>query len=154
MSLAVAAKHDLDGKRLWIRWLGEPPRPMNGNPYGHAASPILVGAGAAMRLIVPFGRLQALDPSDGHVIWAAAEPYRDFGTPAVLRPSSRDPLIISPDGAIHRASDGTLLEARVDPVWFNGPIAEELASPASEDEVEKPYSPAELALLTRAGQRR
>ena len=75
----VVAAYSVKGVRRWSRWLGEPHRPMRGNPHGHAASPVLVGG----QLIVGLRSLQALDPETGQTRWRAGV-YNDFGTPAAI----------------------------------------------------------------------
>ncbi len=113
----VVAAYAMDGTRRWIRWLGHNP-PMNGNPDGHAASPLLAGG----RLIVPYAALQALDPANGAVVWAS-DFYRDFGSPVVARSAGVD-LVVSPDGRVLRARDGAPIAAGVSEVFYVGPVAD------------------------------
>jgi outer membrane protein assembly factor BamB len=113
----VAAAYDMNGDRRWIRWLGRTPR-MNGNPEGHAASPLLVGG----RLIVPFGVLQALDPADGLVVWISSV-YRDFGSPIATRAGGVD-VVVSPDGRVLRAKDGQPVATGLAQVFYVGPVAD------------------------------
>lgn len=113
----VVAAFDLDGQRRWIRWLGHTPR-MNGNPDGHAASPLLIGG----RLIVPYGVLQALDPADGLVTWISSV-YRDFGTPTAAHAGGRD-LVATPDGRVLDVRDGSPVARDVDELYYVGPLAD------------------------------
>lgn len=114
----VVAAYALDGTRRWIRWLGHTPQ-MNGNPDGHAASPLL----AAGRLIVPYAALQALDPADGRVVWKS-DVYRDFGSPVVVRIGGVE-HIAAPDGRVLRAADGAVVKTGVSEVYYVGPVADE-----------------------------
>ncbi|MEZ4267683.1 MAG: PQQ-binding-like beta-propeller repeat protein [Myxococcota bacterium] len=114
----VVAAYALDGTRRWIRWLGHTPH-MNGNPDGHAASPLIAGG----RLIVPYASLQALDLRDGSVVWTS-EPYRDFGSPVAARVGGED-AVAAPDGRVLRARDGAVLAKGVGEVYYVGPVSDE-----------------------------
>jgi outer membrane protein assembly factor BamB len=114
----VVAAYALDGTRRWIRWLGHTPQ-MNGNPDGHAASPLLAGG----RLIVPYAVLQALDPADGTVAWTSGT-YRDFGSPVATRAGGVE-WVATPDGRVLRARDGEVVASSVSEVFYVGPVADE-----------------------------
>ncbi|MDP6943696.1 MAG: PQQ-binding-like beta-propeller repeat protein [Myxococcota bacterium] len=114
----VVVGYTVSGERRWLRWLGEPHRPMRGNPYGHASSPLLVGG----RLIVGLGSLQALDPATGEVRWRAGI-YDDFGTPAAIDVRGT-PAVATPRGLVHRASDGALLADVAANTMYVGPVTD------------------------------
>jgi outer membrane protein assembly factor BamB len=114
----VVASYTHSGRRRWIRWLGEPHRPMRGNTHGHAASPILVGG----RLIVGLGTLQALDPTTGDLQWRAGT-YDDFGTPVGIEVQGV-PAVATPRGHVHRASDGLLMATIGADTVYVGPVAD------------------------------
>ena len=70
----IVACYDLEGNRLWVRYLDQPQI----SQYGRSASPVL----AAGRLLVSLSGLTALDPLTGEILWDA---------PAALAPSARRP---------------------------------------------------------------
>jgi outer membrane protein assembly factor BamB len=115
----VVASYTVKGERRWLRWLGEPHRPMRGNPYGHAACPLLVGG----QLIVAMGSLHGLDPATGEVRWRAGI-YDDFGTPVAVDVEGT-PAVATPRGLVHRASDGVLLADTSANIVYVGPLASE-----------------------------
>jgi outer membrane protein assembly factor BamB len=114
----MAAAFTMEGRRLWTVYLGESAHPMNGFDKGHSASPLLVGG----KLIVPFGRLQALDAETGRVLWRGAK-YADYGTPAVAHVGRLDVLVL-PDGSLIRASDGFVLAHGLAEVRYSGPVVQ------------------------------
>jgi len=89
---------------------------MRGNPYGHAAAPILVDD----NLIVAIGSLHALDPVTGQVRWRAGV-YDDFGTPVAVDVMGT-PAIATPRGLVHRARDGVLMADLKANMVYVGPI--------------------------------
>ncbi len=112
---SVAASFTLDGQLRWARWLGEQQRPMNGYEGGIAASPLL----ADDRLIVTAGKLRALDTRTGAVVWEGRN-YPDFGTPALARLSDGF-AVMTPQGDVHRTSDGRRLASNLHGVYYLGP---------------------------------
>lgn len=112
----VVAAYDLEGVRLWIRWLGDPASMASREP-GHAASPVVVGD----VLVVGMGRLTGLDVRTGETRWQAT-PYDRFGTPAVARVDGAD-LVVTPSGDAVRASDGRILARGLSTLFWLGPLA-------------------------------
>ena len=112
----VLSCFDMSGKRIWSSYVGEPMRPMKGHDRGHAASPILVGD----KVIVGFGRLQALDAKTGRVAWTAM-PYPHFGTPVHVSLGGAT-YVITPDGEAVRADDGTVMARGMGQLWYIGPL--------------------------------
>ncbi len=94
----VAAVYDLDGKRLWGKFI-ESPQLM----FGHAASPLLVQD----RLIVHFRDLVALEAATGKEAWRVKLPA-SHASPVSARLGKED-VVISPAGAIVRVRDGKVL---------------------------------------------
>ncbi len=92
----IVSAHTPDGQRRWMKFIAAP----TGN---HSASPVLVEG----RLIVSLGELIALDPATGEVVWRAKVPER-HGTPVAARLADGS-VIVTPDGAVVRASDGRVL---------------------------------------------
>ena len=89
---------DLEGKRLWGKFL-ESPR----IGFGHSASPLLIQG----KLIVHLKDLVALDVATGKEVWRT-ELSASHASPVAARLGMED-LIISPAGAVVRASDGKIL---------------------------------------------
>jgi outer membrane protein assembly factor BamB len=113
----VVASYTVKGKRRWLRWLGEPHRPMRGHTYGHAAGPLLING----HLIVALGSLHALDTETGQVQWRAGI-YDDFGTPVAVDVGGA-PAVATPRGLVYRVRDGVLLaDVKANTVYV-GPLA-------------------------------
>jgi outer membrane protein assembly factor BamB len=88
----------IEGKRLWGRHI-ESPR----IGFGHAASPVLLQG----KVIVHFRDLVALDIATGKEAWRVSLPASHASPiPAQV---GKEEVIISPAGAIVRASDGKVL---------------------------------------------
>jgi outer membrane protein assembly factor BamB len=94
----VVAVHDLEGKRLWARFV-ESPR----IGFGHSSSPLLVGG----KLIVHIKDLVALDVTTGKELWRA-ELQSVHASPVAARLGKED-VVITPGGAVVRAGDGKVL---------------------------------------------
>jgi hypothetical protein len=94
----VVAVYALDGKRLWARFI-EAPR----LGFGHAASPLLIDG----KLIVHFKDLVALEAATGKEVWRVQLPA-SHASPVATRLGKED-VVVSPAGAIVRASDGKVL---------------------------------------------
>jgi outer membrane protein assembly factor BamB len=92
----IVSAHTLDGQRQWMKFVAAPA----GN---HSASPLLVDG----LLIVALGEVQALDPATGEVVWQS-KAHEGYGTPVAAR-LRHGSVIVTPGGAVVRASDGRLL---------------------------------------------
>ncbi len=92
----IVSAHTLDGQRRWMKFIAAP-------SGSHSASPLLVDG----RLIVSLGELFALDPTTGDIVWRAKVPER-HGSPVAARLADGS-VIVTPDGAVVRASDGRVL---------------------------------------------
>lgn len=92
--------YDLDGKRRWVRYLGNE-RPL---PYGRSASPLLVEG----RLIVSISSLKALDADTGKTLWNCEKIREKYGSPAVAH-IGKEAMIVTPGGEVVRAQDGKVL---------------------------------------------
>ena len=112
---SVAASFTLDGALRWARWLGEQPRPMHGYEGGVAASPLLAGD----RLILAAGKLRGLDTRTGAVVWEGRD-YPDFGTPALVKLTDGF-AVMTPQGDVHRTSDGRQMGTGLHEVYYLGP---------------------------------
>jgi len=114
----VVVAYDLDGKRLWTRFLEKPL-----HQWGHCASPVLVGG----RLLVQIETLTALDPKDGTEVWTQpAEKWvnqrrKQWGTCSPARIGDTD-VVVTVTGRVIRVSDGEVLFSDLARVQFSTPL--------------------------------
>lgn len=94
----VAAVYDLEGKRLWGRHVES-----SSVGFGHASSPLLLDG----KLIVHVKDLVALDVATGKESWRASL-QASHASPVAAKLGKQD-VIVSPAGAVVRASDGKVL---------------------------------------------
>lgn len=113
----VVGAWSLDGRRRWMRALEHAPGSMRGYDSGITASPQIVDG----LVIVPAGRLVALDLETGETVWTGA-PWRDFGSPAVTRVGDVA-VVLTPDGRVLRARDGAELNSGLADLWYTGAVA-------------------------------
>lgn len=107
----LVASHKLDGQVRWVRWVNE------AQPgFGHSASPVLAGG----RLIVHYGDLVGLDPSDGREIWRADVAER-HGTPVAAEIGDAA-VVVTPSGGVVRAEDGKVLAERLFSIGHASPV--------------------------------
>lgn len=109
----VAACHDLDGNRLWIKFIERPSSPMG---WGHSSSPRLVDG----KLIVHITDMWALDPATGEVLWQTATPI-GWGT-AFVSKIGKESILVTPQGAILRVADGRVLAKDLFKMPYGSPI--------------------------------
>ncbi len=108
----VVSSHSLDGKRNWITFIS--------NARGdHSASPLLIDG----KLIVHLNSVVALNPADGSVLWRAKSDEQ-HGTPVAARIGA-EYVLVTPNGDVIRASDGTIIAKRQFRLGHNSPIVEE-----------------------------
>lgn len=107
----IVAAYDLAGTPVWSRHI-EAPR----EGFGHSASPVLAGG----RLIVHFHDLVGLDAETGKDAWRTPLAAR-FGTPLATRLGTTD-VLVSPAGAIVRATDGRVLGKGLFEMSNNSPL--------------------------------
>jgi len=114
----VVVAYDLDGKRRWSRFVEKPL-----HPWGHCASPVLVGD----RLLVQIETLVALDPATGKEVWRQpAEKWVDqrkkqWGTCAATRIGDVD-VVVTITGRVIRVSDGKVLFSDLASLSFASPL--------------------------------
>ncbi len=92
----IVSSHAVGGQQNWMRFVEAP-------GSRHSASPLLSDG----RLILHLNQLIALDAATGETVWQAATPPR-AGT-AVLTQIDGTEVVVTPAGAVVRASDGELL---------------------------------------------
>jgi len=114
-SNGMAACYDLDGNRKWLRLIE---KPIQG--WGHSASPLLVGD----KFIVQIKGLVALNSETGEQIWEARQASTRWGTPVVTKIGEVD-VIITSNGDVVRADDGTVLAKKVSKLDYCAPIVQD-----------------------------
>lgn len=107
----VVACHELDGKRVWSRFVEKPK-----NSWGHSASPLLVGN----RLIVHVMKVWALNPDTGATVWETASAPA-WGSPVATQVGDTD-VVITPSGDVIAAADGKVLAPKVSGLTYCAPI--------------------------------
>jgi outer membrane protein assembly factor BamB len=116
----VVARRTHDGEVVWRKWLGEPLQRMNGWTRGATSGLLRVGD----LLIVPYGKLRAVSAATGEEVWTDNQPWKHFGTPAVVH-ADGEPLLATPGGRILRARDGTVVADQLVPnVYYTSPLVD------------------------------
>ncbi|MDB5339124.1 MAG: bamB 2 [Planctomycetaceae bacterium] len=107
----MVSSHRLDGKRNWIRFIGQ-------SMSRHSASPLIAGK----LLIVHLKQLTALDLQTGEIVWKTDTPPRN-GTPVAATVGEQS-VIVTPAGAIVRSADGKVLAKDLFDLGYCSPIVE------------------------------
>jgi outer membrane protein assembly factor BamB len=107
----LVACYDLDGDRKWLKLIEH-----SNASFAHSGSPILVGG----KLLIHFTDLVALDPKTGTESWRLKH-QTSHGTPLATRIGDVD-VVLTPRGALVRASDGKLLTDKLGSCGANSPI--------------------------------
>ncbi len=107
----LVACFDLDGKRKWLKLIEH-----SNAPFAHSGSPVLAGD----KVLIHFTDLVALDTKTGNEVWRLKHPT-SHGTPLVTRIGGVD-VVLTPRGALVRASDGKVLADRLGSCGANSPI--------------------------------
>lgn len=107
----LVACYDLEGTRQWIQLIEH-----STAPYGHGASPLLVGD----KLLIHYADLVALNVKDGTEAWRFKTPP-SHGTPIHTKLGTVD-VAITPGGQIVRIADGTVLADKLGSSGPNSPI--------------------------------
>lgn len=94
----VVAVYTVDGTRVWARQVET-----SQIGFGHSASPVLIGT----RLIVHIRDLVAVDVGTGKELWRT--PMRAGHASPVPARVGKEDVVISPTGAVVRASDGKVV---------------------------------------------
>jgi len=112
----VAAAYDLDGNRLWARFIERTP-----HDYGTSNSPALADG----KLILHIRTMIALDPLTGEEIWQQPNAGWNWGT-AWVEEIGGVTLIFTCNGDVVRAEDGEILASGLGKLrWGSGPIIED-----------------------------
>jgi outer membrane protein assembly factor BamB len=107
----VVAGYDLEGRRLWGRFVEKPTQ-----GWGNSASPLVVGK----TLICHIVKLTALDLATGAVSWQTASKSA-WGSPVLARTGDAE-LVVTASGDMIRAMDGKLLAGKVSGLDYCAPI--------------------------------
>ncbi len=97
--LGVVVAYDLDGERLWSRFIEHPD-----HRWGGATMPQIVDG----KLIVRFDDYAALNPENGETIWSTPSEVV-FGTPAPFQVEGKS-FLFTPRGEVIRVSDGKVIQ--------------------------------------------
>ena len=117
----IVASHTLAGELNWIKFIEAP-------GDRHCASPMLVDG----KLIVHLRSLIALDATTGEQIWKAETGARN-GSPVVTRIDGT-PIVVTPEGAVVRVSDGRVIAKNQFRLNHASPIAHAGVVYATQDE--------------------
>ncbi len=97
--LGVVVAYDLDGNRLWSRFVEHPD-----HRWGGSTMPQIVDG----KLIVRFDDYAALNPENGETIWTAPSEVV-FGTPAPFQVEGQH-YLFTPRGEVIRVRDGKVIQ--------------------------------------------
>lgn len=112
----VVSAYQLDGKRLWSRWLGPDHGSLEAYDGAPGTSPVLAGGA----LVVGYKDVLGLDPATGRTLWTAG-PHGEFGNFAVANVGGTA-VVFTPAGLAVRASDGQVLARDLGHTYFAGPV--------------------------------
>ncbi len=109
----IAACYDMDGNRVWARFIEKPP-----NGWGTSNTPVLADG----KLIVHIGTMRALDPLTGEEIWTQPEARWNWGT-SWVHEIDGIPLVITSSGDMVRADTGEIIASNLGNLrWGSGPM--------------------------------
>ncbi len=108
----VAACYDMDGNRIWIKFIETTTL-----KYGQSASPLLIGD----KLIVHIEKLFALDSGTGKILWKT-ELKPKLGSPIRAKIGEVD-VVVTPNGDIVQAEDGKILAGNVSSLEYAAPVS-------------------------------
>ncbi len=112
----VAACYDLDGNRVWARFIEKPP-----NDWGTSNTPVMADG----KLILHIRAMRALDPLTGEQLWEQPNAPWGWGTSWVESIGGVD-VIFTCGGNAVRASDGEGLAGKLGKLtWGSGPMVED-----------------------------
>ena len=116
--IGVAVCYDLEGNLKWRREIDKPT-----DPYGHSASPLLVGD----KLIVHVLNMVALDANTGKEVWRA-KVKEGWGSPVLARIGGKD-VAITPgtakvDGVAVDVADGKILARKLGKLEYATPVVD------------------------------
>ncbi|MCX7591075.1 MAG: PQQ-like beta-propeller repeat protein, partial [Kiritimatiellae bacterium] len=112
MGTGVAACFDMEGRRLWIKFIARPK-----HQEGHAASPVLAGG----KLLLHVNILRAYDPFTGDLIWEQPAVGHSWGTsfPVII---GQTPAVVTARGQVVRVADGAVLASDVGRLEYASPL--------------------------------
>ncbi|MEA3403622.1 MAG: PQQ-binding-like beta-propeller repeat protein [Armatimonadota bacterium] len=112
----IAACYDMEGNRVWGRFIEKHP-----HDYGLATTPVMADG----KLVVHINHLRALDPATGEEIWAQPEAAWSWGTPWVQEIGG-ETLIFTCKGDVVRAEDGEIIASGLGKLeWGSEPMVED-----------------------------
>lgn len=112
----IAGCYDLDGNRVWARFIERIP-----HDWGTSNTPVLADG----KLILHINALRALDPMTGEEIWAQPGARWNWGT-SWVEEIGGVPVIFTSSGHAVRATDGQILAEKLGFLtWGSGPMVED-----------------------------
>ncbi len=112
----IASCFDVEGNRVWSRFIEKPP-----HEWGTSNTPVLADG----KLILHIDVLRALDPLTGEELWAQPDARWNWGTSWVHEIDGVS-LIITCGGDIVRADSGEIIASLPDRYeWGSGPFVED-----------------------------
>ena len=108
----IAACYDMDGNRIWSKFIETPTR-----PDGHSASPLLIDD----KLFVHINNLIAMNSRTGQILWKT-ESEPKWGSPIHEKIENVD-VVITPNGDIVQAEDGKILAGKLAPLEYAAPVS-------------------------------
>ena len=109
----IAACYDLDGNRVWARFIEKPP-----HDWGTSNTPVLADG----KLILHINVMRALDPLTGEEVWAQPEARWNWGT-SWVHDYDGVPVIFTSSGNAVRAEDGAIIASGLGRLqWGSGPM--------------------------------
>lgn len=112
----IAAAYDLEGNRLWARFIERIP-----HDWGTSNTPVLADG----KLILHINAMRALDPLTGEEIWAQPGARWNWGT-SWVETIGGVPIVFTSAGQAVRASDGKILAEKLGFLtWGSGPLVED-----------------------------
>lgn len=112
MGTGVAACFDMDGNRLWIKFIDNPI-----HHEGQATSPVL----SAGKLLLNINKLAAYDPLTGEKLWENNDCTRVWGTAYPFTLGDM-PMIITAQGNVIRSSDGVTVLNKIGNLAYSSPL--------------------------------
>ena len=112
----IAACYDVEGNRVWARFVEKPV-----NEWGASNTPVLADG----KLILHINQMRALDPMTGEEIWSQPNARWNWGT-SWVHDYGDVPVIFTSSGDAVRATDGVILASGLGKLqWGSGPMVED-----------------------------
>ncbi|MGI5818690.1 MAG: PQQ-binding-like beta-propeller repeat protein [Armatimonadota bacterium] len=109
----IAACYDVEGNRVWARFIEKPP-----HEWGTSNTPVLADG----KLILHIDAMRALDPLTGEEVWSQPEARWNWGT-SWVHDYDGVPVLFTSSGDAVRATDGAIIADGLGQLqWGSGPM--------------------------------